>query len=344
MKTVNILLLTLLSLGLSNCSYQPYYNDQTSLLTDIPTYRHTNEVDVFYMDEYISEDFLPIHEIYSKKTGENSYEKIIIDLKQQAQKLGLDAVIIEEHKDGYRTEEKKPSTLGIILGFLLGFEPVTTYEDIYYQEFKAVGIKYRKNIDYLDQYVYSKTIWQEKTDGRKQVASAYLNLFGRIMKTEGDSIQWNNYYQCTLEHLAFEYQKPWKWKNISNSDQKKWRRKYDLSDRYLKVDVHFKDFNQIDFLKIKKKRTQGRSTSVSEEHMAVIYQKGNKDIKRTELYRDEKLIRSEEYFYDQEGRILQRQVFLFKEKKKILDKTIVYEYYRNSDIDYFFPNSAPNQE
>ena len=344
MKTVNILLLTLIALGMSNCSYKSYPNYRASHLTDIPTHEHSNEVEVYYMDDDIGEEFLPIQKISSKKTGEDSYNKIILDVQRQAQQLGMDAIIIEEQMDGYQTEERGPSALGIILSIILDIESETTYEEVYFQEFMAVGIKYRKNIDYLDRYVYAKTIWQQEENGRHKIASATFNLFGKIMNLEGDSIQWNNYQAYTLEHLVYDNEPPWTWKNVSSSDQKRWKRKYKLPYAYLKVEVLFMNATQINHLDIKKKRTHPRLETISEERMRVVYQKGSKDIKRTELYREEKLIRSEEYFYDQEGRILQRQVFLFKEKKKILDKTIVYEYYRNSDINYFFPNSAPNED
>jgi hypothetical protein len=344
MKTVNILLLALLYLGLSNCSYKNYPTNPSSRLTDIPTHKHYNHVDVYFVDDEINQDFLPIQILRSQKTGEDSYESIVNDLQVQARKLGFDAIIIEEYEDGYETHTTAPSILDIILSITLNFDYEPTYEDVYFQGLKAVGIKYRKNIDYLDKYVYSKTIWKQSEEGRQKVASATYNLFGKIMNLEGDSMGWKKYQSYTLEHLVYEKKAPWTWRDVSNQDQKRWKRKYTLPSSYRKVDVRFMNPTQVNYLDIKKKRTHPQLETISEERMRVVYQKGSKDINRTELYRDEKLIRSEEYFYDQEGRIMQRQVFQFKDKKKILDKTIVYSYYKNSDLDHFFTKSDQNQD
>ena len=86
-------LLTMLLLNLSSGFSQ-------NIFTKIPTPPHTHEVDVFFTHE------LPLKEPHFKTLmievqGENDYNRLILKLKEKAQQLGADAVIITNKDYNY---------------------------------------------------------------------------------------------------------------------------------------------------------------------------------------------------------------------------------------------------
>lgn len=139
---------------------------------------------------------------------QGSMGTLLAKAKKEAQKRGADGVLLLDEVRHY--EELKTSTP------LFGEEGELEYKLEQYDYLKYCTFVYKKNINYLDQYVHEEKVWELDSTGNKQslAASITYGLDGQPQSTAFilPGFQ-KTYLQCLrsydLEHLLYEESRFW---------------------------------------------------------------------------------------------------------------------------------------
>ena len=137
---------------LSSCMYRYFPQQDTGKLMTYPVIPHKNEVEVYFGNEK------PIDTAYLKLRFINMYGGIytstgamIETMKQQAQKYGVDAILLLDDK---AITEATTTSSGIL--WYGGGQSYTKYENSRFM--CALGIKYKRNISQIDNYIRKQEI------------------------------------------------------------------------------------------------------------------------------------------------------------------------------------------
>ncbi|MFC6996574.1 hypothetical protein [Rufibacter roseus] len=199
MKTFTFRCLAFASLVLlgTSCMHQYVPDHSYNRLSAIPTPFHQNEVEVFFPGEKPTDTaYVKIGVLEHKAEGEVAYSTLLENLKAKAQEQGIDAILLLGKNQSTRI--KTDETLGEILTEIL-FN--TEIEDNYYSvtthELAAVGIKYKRNLQYLPGYVQAKSIYALEGGKEELVATVRLNHQGmpaNVTPTSSSNEITYNYY------------------------------------------------------------------------------------------------------------------------------------------------------
>jgi hypothetical protein len=203
----NLSLLFMLSLLFSSCYnyYSPAFENyedgaQQSYFTSIPIKPSVEKVKVIFPGEKMSEEpYLKVDVIDVFGNAHTSTQELISRLEDQAKAAGVDAILIiskdnisEIFQDDYRGEYT-----------------ATT------QKLSALGIKFIKNIDYLDECIKGGTIlaWDENKNDLVEKSKFKADWKGDLLGLEsGDKFYYDFFYSFSLQHLAYERNSNWTFK------------------------------------------------------------------------------------------------------------------------------------
>ena len=201
----NLFLLFSLSILLSGCfsAYPQYFseysgNTDKKLFTNIPIKPSGKKVEIIFPGEapptepYIKVDVIEVQ-------GGGTTKQLIEDLQYNAQIRGIDALMILSNNN------------------ITEYDEFNTYTS---QKIAALGIKYIKNIDYLDECAHHLNVIKlnSKTNKYDTVAIIKTGWDGRLIEIEkGKEIYWHFLFDFSLEHLAYEKNSKWKFRTISKT-------------------------------------------------------------------------------------------------------------------------------
>ena len=196
-----LLMLLFFSGCYSNYHYLDYIDltKEKPLLTDIPVKPHKEKVSIIFPGEktpeepYIKVDILEV-------SGNGRMKDLIIELQAKGQLRGVDALII------------------------MGNDTYEETDDEYYyttQKISALGIKFIKNIDYLEECIKRANViaFDKKQNKYDTVAVIETDWRGRFFELKnGDPFYWDFLYNYSLQHLVEEKNSDWKYWQTMDSD------------------------------------------------------------------------------------------------------------------------------
>jgi len=299
----------------SSC-YSPYlFSDypehlEKPLFISIPMKAHENKVKVYFPgeklpeDEYIKVDILEV-------TGGNRMKALIEALQEKGQKHGVDALIIM----GNDTYEE------------------TVGEFVYTnQKVSALGIKFVKNIDYLEDCIkQANIIALDKTTNKYETAAIIAtDVDGNFLDSKSGEAGYRDFlYNYSLQHLAFDYRRNWQFHEFKDGGHTKITRiRTPLNNpnnhlervKIIKFGEYFKE------IKLENKQRKKYSGKISFKY--------DKD-----KYLIEKKIKSkilghykQKFFYDDDGKILRIDVFKIEDEKEEFYFKAIFERYQQEEL------------
>jgi len=242
-------------------------------------------------------------------------KKLAIQMKTEAIKLGIDAIInikrIEFSEEEYTLTD-----------MLLGSDHMTTK---YYGQLYGLGIKYHKNINYLDRLVKTEEGYLLKNGDEIPIFTVHLNTLGELdslitFQNQGLSIHDNYHYKYSRQHLVFEKHK---WKHSSLHKGKLKRQLYKVDDWPIKnVVISYYDTKKI------KQITITDLASLNKEKVLFEYQKFN-------VLKSKKIVQSngteiyEEFEYNDERKLISKTTYRLSSEEKTPFYKVYYHYYSN---------------
>lgn len=195
----------LLIILFSGCYSSYIYNEYAVLLeekpmfTDIPMKPQDHPIKVFFQGEkFPNEPYIKVDIFESSGSGDT--KSLIEDLQFKGQLRGVDAIMI-------LTNETISESDG---------------EYVYnYKKISALGIKYIKNIDYLDECIrrISVIALDEKMNKYDTAAIISTDWRGQLEKLEwGEIAYWNFLFKFSEQHLVYEQKGNWKYNVVQDEN------------------------------------------------------------------------------------------------------------------------------
>lgn len=207
----NAILLSLLGC-LSSCMYQHYVESNHYSISKVPIVPHQNPVEVFLQGETPKEEYFKISSL-TVSSQSNSLDKMLAEAQKKSQSIGYDGIIIVDitAKTGYARPKQSISYDQSRMAGTTGKDR-QYYQDIInsriadgsyqekpysYQELTVMGIKYKKNVNYLDKFLKAEHFYTDSTQ-KQPTASFYYDFNGTTTRKDYDSnsnflIQFNRF-------------------------------------------------------------------------------------------------------------------------------------------------------
>ncbi len=308
----NYTYLLLCSIILSSCqtyyparTYTPSpinYHDDTRLM-DIPTFAHDREIKVFFPGENPNKPYLKVFLLEEVAYGETSYANLVSRLKQQAQKKGVDAIIVLSRNRSETETEISYSVTNMA---------------------SAVGIVYTENIEYEKempkQAIYS--LYNYKTQAYEPADRYNLTPEGKVIFKK-ESTQYLIYsYNYSLDFMLHEKSRDWTYSSI-NEKKLIVKRTYKGTQYYT---FKYNDDNQVTRVNVQK----------GDVRYEIDFYYKNGLLHKKEMYRDNKkrkLIRTDIFKYKSNGQLLSEEIFRLNKKNGIMIpfSKVDYDYYTKDD-------------
>ena len=321
----NLSLLVMVSILFSSCYnyYSPSFKNykdgvQESQFTSIPIKPSVEKVKVIFPGEKVPEEpYIKVDVIDAFGRAQTSTQQMITRLQDQAKTKGMDAIIIiskDNISEIFQDDDCEDYT-------------VTT------QKLSALGIKFVKNITYLDECIRGGTIlkWNESKNDFVEDSKFKADWKGNLLGVEsGGEFYYNFLYNFSLQHLAYERNSSWTFMVHSSTPAEKIikRAKRDPSRRepYAK-EVKLKEvYKRIVFADVKSFYNQIYSGKVNFR-----YDKDNRIIKQD--IRSKTLGEFQQKFiYDENGTLSEIEVFKMESASQKLYFKVVFENYDQSDL------------
>ncbi len=158
-------------------------------ISSIPTFSHTNDVPVFFPGEKLPEDkYVKTAIVHLKKNGDLGYSDFLNDIKKNSQTLGADAALI------------------------LNKNIVSEYDSRTQTSVEFITIKHIKKIDYLDQFVKTKKVFEYDSvaNNYQLVETLNINFNKKIIETIGNNRFYEiNFKPYSLDLILFEKSNKW---------------------------------------------------------------------------------------------------------------------------------------
>jgi hypothetical protein len=283
------------------------YGFSQNIFTKIPTPPHRHEVDIFFTHE------LPIKEPHYRTSmievqGENNYNALIIKLKEKAQLMGADAVIIVQ-KD---------------FDYLAG-----------------IGVKYTKNNSQIfDTLNVIKKVSIIPIDNKTISGDIHFDLDGKLKEGQSDGLI--GYFIENVYHYDFKFlvdDKSPRWKESTDMyGRLKERRLYKSVTGYgvpmdkLKVLRFNYNINteRLESLTVNDKEEDGSEEWRKEKLVPINDEKGN--LIELKVYWRDVIVRRQKVFYDAKKRIIMADWSRFEKGVEVPFLRVEYKYYQIEDL------------
>ena len=321
----NFSLLFMVSILFFSCYnyYSPTFKNykdgvQQSQFTSIPIKPTVEKVKVIFPGEKIPEEaYIKVDVIDAFGRAQTSTQDMITRLQDQAKMKGMDAIIIiskDNISEIFQDEDCEDYT-------------VTT------QKLSALGIKFIKNIDYLDECIKGGTIltWSEDKNDFVEKSKFKADWKGNLLSVEsGDKFYYNFLYNFSLQHLAYERNSNWSFMVNSSSPAEKIikRAKRDPSGRQIFAkEVKLKEvYKKIVFANVKSFYNQLYSGQINFQ-----YDDDNRIVQQ-DIHSKTLGEYQQKFIYDEQRRLTGIEVFDMKNSIPKLFFKVVFENYQQSDL------------
>lgn len=263
-------------------------------LTYLPTPPHKHEVEIFLKGELPKDDYLRTTVLEVNTNQSESLNQLIIMLKAKAQGAGADGILLSD--DLAQTGRR-----------LVG-----------------IGIKYKKNINYVDSLKILKTIKFVSFDKKNPDDFVNFDMSGNIKSSS--RIEANNLYHNLLEKYDFEF--------LVNDRSPNWHTEYrnqsNLIDRrtyYLNNNKKLNVLFGYEGNKLKELKVMGMFVDV------LVGQFDAKGLpSQVTIYRNEKKHNRVNYTYDASGKTVIADWYNFIDGKEMPFVRVEYSYFSNADV------------
>lgn len=303
MKRNTYLLISCIFLFQSCVSFKPY--TQSDL--DFPL-KPVTEVEVFFPGELLPyKEYIEIGSLATNMSGATNNQAYVSRLQKIARENGVDALMDIQEDQGYYG--------GRIL--------------------TALGIKYIKNLDYLDEYVKKESFYKLDSLGKNKelVAVIERSPIGRTLSSRFSSDEEKDFYETYIQnyrdHHLREERDNWTYRKHANTGMII-SRQYSRSSQWVVKTCRFKYGEQgLERIKIFYEDDFRR-----EEILYMYDEKSRISGRQLDLPFGRQLI--EGYKYDTEGKLSQK-LFILKVPNKVqpLQYVSEFEYYKKEDIHDF---------
>ncbi len=329
-----VFIVSLSCLLMTSCMYS-YYIQPEYRLSQLPTIP-TKEVEVIFPSEDIPDkNYFKLGVLEASGGESSSYNDLVQSLKAKAQQQGADAVLIVDKSQDIKLVSDATvlnAVANVVTRNKNNDEP--TYSTKIKRNLAGVGIKYAKNINYLDRYAKSITVseYNSLTDSYTERETVNLKINGQPSSPLSDSSLYNTYYyKLSLDHLLNEISENWTYSNTTLANEEIVVRKRDYYVNKIKEKTcKFNYFNN------------GKPSSVSihyatdwlkKETISFVYNKEGVLISKTT---DCKGYTPIEERYNYEGRkLISRDIYKIEKGDRKPFLKAVYTYYQSNDWQYF---------
>lgn len=300
-------------------SYFEYADTITkeSQLTNLPIKPTEEDIQIFFPGEKLpDEEYIKV-DVLDASGSESIPTKALVEvLRIKAESRGMDAIIILGKNSYSNTYED------------FGNEIYTVNT----QNLSAVGIKYIKNIDYLDTCIRQARVisYNGKIDRDEVVTIIKTDWKGNYLEVrKGSKLFWNFLYNFSEQHLLKE-RKNWSFnKQVSSDGVVNLNRALlgSSNDGVYDKKVHARFFkNKVRSLRVYHHNSLGYSGKINF------------------TYKDERLVLKEiktqtkvkflqEFIYDEDGSLLQCDIYKLEKEEKIFLFKVVYDRYKQEDLE-----------
>jgi hypothetical protein len=297
------------------------HND-SNRLTDIPLNSHKNKIEVFFGDEKPKEKYIKAFLLEEIAYGEVSYGILVNRLKVQAQKKGVDALIILSRDRNISETE---------------FSYTVT------NTASALGVKYVKNLKFEEgipkQAVLS--IFDKQKAVYVPNEQFLLNNYAQIKHFEQSNLYLKNFHHYSLDFMLHEINYNWQAQTKLESPNQIYKRQYRTSNKTITFTFTYnKEGKVIHVLRHHYLGDVSVKIEIEFEYKdgkiskSKIYQKTG----HREVFRDEKGFklnrihkRTEVYEYQSDGKLLRRTLFQISNNKPKPFMKFSYEYYTEKE-------------
>jgi hypothetical protein len=324
-KTICLLLGVL---WMSSCSiYQQYPNAERNL-TPIPTPSHENKVDVFFPNEEIKEEYVKVKVLEVRGTDNATYQNMLNRLKEVGQEAGVDAILILKNSStaSFTTDE---TSFEAFTEVLTGEEIPDNVQPIVRQKLYGLGVKYVKNINYLDQIRKKRKVFLHEGNDKVEVASASLDLQGNIEKIEGDRDIWFEMYGYSLDHLLYEDDPSW---SFFRESKRLVRLKKSGLNPAKKVTLHYGMGNYLAFMVVHDYYFAEGYQRKRKSIIDFLYDKKTKKIRGKVIKKHDKSELYEELIYNENQVLQERILYKVSGENKTPYLSESYDYFDNSEL------------
>jgi hypothetical protein len=278
-----------------------------NIFTKIPTPPHRHEVDIFFTHE------LPIKEPHYRTSmieaqGESNYNTLIIKLKEKAQIMGADAVIIIQ-KD--------------------------------YDYLAGIGVKYIKNNSQIfDTLSIIKKISIIPIDNKTISGDVHFDIDGKLKEGQQDGLI--GYFIENVYHYDFKFlveDKSPRWKESTDMyGRLKERKLYkDVTDYGVPIDkLKVLRFNynektgKLENITVNDKEEDGSYDWRREKLVPINDEKGN--LIELKVYWRDVIVRRQKVFYDAKKRLIMADWSRFEKGVEVPFLRVEYKYYQAEDL------------
>jgi hypothetical protein len=278
-----------------------------NVFTKIPTPPHKHEVDIFFTHE------LPIKEPHYRTSmievqGESNYNVLIIKLREKAQLMGADAVIIIQ-KD--------------------------------YDYLAGIGVKYTKNNSQIfDTLSIIKKISIIPIDNKTISGDVLFDIDGKLKEGQPDGLI--GYFIENVYHYDFKFlveDKSPRWKESTDMyGRLKERKLYkDVTDYGVPLDkLKVLRFNynvkteKLESITVNDKEEDGSDEWRREKLVPINDEKGN--LIELKVYWRDVIVRRQKVFYDAKKRIIMADWARFEKGVEVPFLRVEYKYYQTEDL------------
>ncbi len=166
----------------SSCAFYTMHTgtEKVKSITDIPLQPHQHNIDVFFNADLPTQPFYKVQMIETTAPDNASYEDLLNALRQKAQAIGVDGMIIVD---------KQQATAYHTVSDAFTVKDTTVYRDrqvaTAYQRIAAIGLKYLSNIDYMKTIV-KQTIIDLYENGKARKLVVNFDYYGNLLPAEMD--------------------------------------------------------------------------------------------------------------------------------------------------------------
>lgn len=314
---------------LSSCMYRYFPQQDTGKLMTYPVIPHKNEVEVYFNNEKPTDTaYLKLRVIDMYGGIYTSTGAMIESMKKEAQKYGVDAILLLDDK----TITKANTEWSL---WNKNNRTYTTYENSRFMY--ALGIKYKRNIDKVDNYIRKQEIqlYDSATKTYKSILDVELELDGNQKKINEIVPKTAIYYhqfikKYSLSWLIYDTSAEWQTTSLTKPEYSPFElvRVYAANnwDKKLRVIYRYSKSKKIEKVEIKQ----------PEKKLQVLnYTYLNKETQKLSLLsvtEKKKQIYKQVFEYDENQKLQNSLFYKIEADKEIPFLKINYIYYQKSDF------------
>lgn len=322
---------------LTQCtSYQPVSPlHKRAKLVDLPAPSHTKEVEVYFQGERPQDTAfvkLEIVDVYGNDA--TSSTAMVNELKRAAQHRGLDALLLMDKQIYAELLQQGPTVGDLVVGLLTNPTPrVPDYSTKTTQTVSALGIKYIKHIDYLDQYPVSQHVmyYNPQTNEEKEALKIRLDSYGREKKHTVVNEKGAEYFNKYVEPYRYDYlvTSDFRWFEVRDKQNRVVKRKHrtETGEVDLRVKLYYDSLNRVKQLKL-------TYIDIPKTEVMELHYTGERLVAKN-VFRDQQLVWKEELIYDEHNRLMEERIYWLEQESKNPFFRIRYTYCGSTDIDCF---------